>query len=385
MQFLMRQFQRQLGQLLRVGFSMTLCFFQPAYAGIIEGIKRMNTDTLTWHVHVVDKQGSVVPAVTIWRLIPDGQPSINTELMQRLVHRYGKDADFVQHDVHPNLLVNYSDKEGEFIHSDVVSYHKSPEVITIYAVIKKGYLPKVVSDVALKNTTHELKIVLDSDPAARPDLRMLQFDLIRAEAYIPAANAVERMQENRGQTIELAQQKLRVLAQTLEKERQYDLASAIYYNLAYLPSVDTVRRADGQELIFGYTNGYESSNERRKADMDRALELNRSNPNLLLKRLRKNYGNEDLKLLPLPELEAYLQKVEEFISANPERIWPTVSFLQPQYQRLKMYDKACMALRRSYRFEPTFLSQSLWNISLDELNKKAAAASYRGAACVLEP
>jgi hypothetical protein len=361
-----------------------LCSFEPAHAGLLEGIKKMNTDTLTWRLHVLDKQGHIVPAVTVWRMIPNGQPLINTELMQRLVRRYGKEADFVQNEVHPNLIVNYSNKDGVLLINDTVTYHKSPDVSTIYAVIKRGYLPTVVSDVAIKNTTHELTIVLDIDPAAKVDAQMLQFDLIRAQAHIPAVTAAERMQSEHRQVIQQAQQQLRILAKTLENNSQFDLASAVYYNLAYFPSVDTVRNADGRELIIGYTNAYVSSNPQRKADMEKALELNRTNPNLLLRNIRRRYGADNLASLSSSELEAYIQNVEAFISSNPEAIWPRLIFLQPQYQRLKMYDKACKALKRSYQFEPTFLSQSSWDISLNDLNKDAKASGYQGGACVLE-
>jgi hypothetical protein len=371
----------------------TLCFglalfnASTAQAGFLELIKKMNTDTLTWRVHVVDKQGHAIPAPTVWRIIPNGNDQENVDLMQRMVRRYAADADFIKNNVHPSLLVNYANKDGVFIDTDIVNYHKTSDITTIYAVIKRGYIPTVLSDVAHKNMTHDVTIVLESDTKAQVDIRMLQLDLIRASAYIPAATGVEIMQEDRRQILLQAHQKLRNLAQSLEQDHQDDMASAAYYNLAYLPSVDVIKKADGSEAIIGYANGYTPDNPQRKADKIKATELNRSNPNILMGIFERNLGisSKNYFQLSSPERKAYIEYTEKLIQQHGERIWPIiVRSIVYQYQGEGLYAEACSALKRAYQFEPTYQAGSEWASLLNRLNKEASRAGYQGQSCNIE-
>ena len=76
--------------------------------------------------------------------------------MQRLVRRYSFDKDFVMNTmVHPNLMVSYVNKDGYFLHSDTVNYHRNSDVTTIYAVLKRGYLPTIVPVMLLARTPRE--------------------------------------------------------------------------------------------------------------------------------------------------------------------------------------------------------------------------------------
>ncbi len=363
-----------------------LCFTNSSYAGLPELIKKMNTDTLTWRVHVVDKQGHPVPAPIVWRLIPNSRPYINKELMERLVRRYASDADFVQHEVHPNLMVDYADKEGLFIDTDSVTYHKSSNITTIYAVIKRGYLPTIVSDIAHKNTTHDVTISLNIDETAHINPQMLQFDLLRAQAHIPAASGQEIMQEERRQILLKTQQELRSLAQELERTKQYDLASAVYYNLAYLPSVDTIQKPDGTAMIIGYTNGYSAEKPQRRTDREKAMDLNKSNPNLIMHSFEKEIGVTSKNYFQYSSIQRkqYIEYVEKLIGQYGEKLWPIVmGSIIYQYQGEGMYAQACSSLNRAYRFEPTYKNMENWQNILNSLNHDALKAGYQGEPCTL--
>lgn len=355
-----------------------------AQAGLTKIIRKINTDTLTWRVHVVDKLGRVIPAPTVLRLIPNGNDQENVGLMQRIARRYAGDADFLKKNVHPSLLVDYGDTDGIFVDTDVLNYHKKPEVVTIYAAIKRGYVPTIISDVARKNTTRDITIVLEPDNSVRVDDRMLEFDLIRASAYISATTGAERMQESRRKILLHANQQLRHLAQRLEQEDQMDMASAVYYSLAYLPSVDVIRQANGSDVIVGFTNGYTPDNPQRKADWMRAAELNRSNPNMLIEIFCKNLGIWEKNYLQFSssERKAYIEYVEKMIKQTGERIWPEiVHSLIYQYQGEGRFVEACSALNRSYEFEPTFHDDVAWMKLLSRLNHEAGRAGDQSKVC----
>jgi hypothetical protein len=355
-----------------------------AQADLTEIIRKMNTDTLVWRVHVTDSQGLPVPGATIWRIIPNGNQQENVELMQRLVRRYSFDKDFVMNTmVHPSLMVSYANKDAYYLHSDTVNYHKSNDVTTIYAVLKRGYLPTIVSDVARKNTTHELTITLQPDPSAIVEKPMLQFDLLRAQAYMPAASAVERMQEDRRQSLLWTQQELRGLANDLEQEKKFDLASAVYYNLAYLPSIDVVRKPDGSEMVVGYSNGYDNMKPQRKADMDKALELNQSNPNLSQLKLMRSFPGEDLGRPSQEQRQNYISLIEAHIRREPERIWPRAYFVSYQYLDDGLYTEACSALNRVYDFEPTYCDEKAWKSHLATHVWRAKKGGYSGPVCTI--
>lgn len=368
----------------RAFIAACVLFSGVAQADLTETIRKMNTDTLVWRVHVTDPQGLPVPGATIWRIIPNGNQRENVELMQRLVRRYSFDKDFVMNTmVHPSLMVSYVNKDGYFLHSDTVNYHKSSDVTTIYAVLKRGYLPTIVSDVARKNTTRELSITLQPDPSAVVDKSMLQFDLLRAQAHMPAANAAERMQEDRRQILLRTQQELRGLANTLEQEKKFDLASAVYYNLAYLPSVDVVRKPDGSEMIVGYTNGYDKNKPQRKADMDKALDLNQSNPNLTISKLQRSFPGENLGRVSSSQRISYIDLVEAMIKKSPERIWPINYFVSYEYLADGRYAEACAALNRAYNFEPTYKDEEGWDRTLGYYVSSAKKAGYQGETCTI--
>ncbi|HNE21176.1 MAG TPA: hypothetical protein PLE72_11425 [Azospira sp.] len=361
-----------------------LLLSEMAQADWTEVIRRMNTDTLVWRVNIVDSLGNPLPGATVWRMIPNGNQRKSLDLMQRLVRRYAFDQDFVMNTtVHPSLMVSYANSEGVFVESDNVNYHKSNDVTTIYAVLKRGYLPTILSDVARKNTTHEHTITLQPDPSAKVDQRMLQFDLIRAQAYMPAANAAERMQEDRRQLLLRTQQELRSLAQALEQDKQYDLASAVYYNLAFLPSVDVVRQPNGSEVIVGYTNGYDEKKVQRKTDMDKAQDLNQTNPNLIRKKMMRSFPGEDLGRLSPAQRQGYISLVEAQIRREPERVWPNVYFVSYQYLDEGLYAEACSALNRAYQFEPTYCDDNQWRSHLRFHVSQAKKAGYPGEVCTI--
>ena len=285
--------------------------------------------------------------------------------------------------LHTPLMVSYAGEDGYFLDSDTVNYHKSSDVTTIYAVLKRGYLPTIVSDVARKNTTHELTIILQPDPSAIVEKPMLQFDLLRAQAHMPAVNAAERMQEDRRQILLRTQQELRGLANTLEQERKFDLASAVYYNLAYLPSVDVVRKPDGSEVIIGYTNGYDKNKPQRKADMDKALDLNPSNPNLIRLKLMRTFPSENLGRPSQEQRQSYISLVEEHIKREPERVWPGAYFVSYQYLGNGLYAEACAALHRAYDFEPTYCDEKEWRAHLETHVLRAKKGGYLGPVCTI--
>lgn len=355
-----------------------------AHADWADIVRQMRTDTFTWRMRIVDASGQQVPAATLWVLDVDDKKGRDQALMERMVRRYAEDADFVQFSDAPgHFVVMRADANGELVDQETCIC-ESRSMTRAYAAIKRGYQAKVVVVTVNKNSPVDVTIPLSPDSAAKVDPRMLEFDRLRAGGHDTGAASNTIMQQDRMLADRAVNQAIRIIAQSLEQDKQLDLASAVYYNLAYLPSVDSVVMPDGHEQIVGYTNGYSDRNPQRKADMEKAIALNQSLPRMKLQKFITDKFHTKFSELTPDELTLYLEEAENLIKKYNDKLWPVDYSLAIHYQRLGLFDKACHALKRSRKFEPTYLEDDgigSWNEKLQWLNKNAAKAGYTGEAC----
>jgi len=360
---------------------LALCAPLSACAG---GLADMLRDKIIYEIQVVDMHGRPIPAATIWWMLPEDRSFETPELMERLLRRYATDADFVQSTaLHPSLLVDRTDKNGlALIQVDGGGVEGHSRVVAYFAALKRGYHSAFVQDTARTNTTHSITIRLDSKANAQVDARMLAFDLLRAPT--PSGGP---MSEERHQYLQGVQQRLRALAQELEEEQLFDEASAVYYNLAYLPSVETMLAPDGRETIVGFTNGYDERNPQRRADLERAIALNRSTPYLLLSKTVLEVHAQGGLVGPKQSAarQKYIRATEDIISRYPERLWPKdFSTVFYAYMNEGLYNESCSAFKRAYEFEPSYQSPKLWHSELKRLNAKISKENTSCGPCKVE-
>jgi tetratricopeptide (TPR) repeat protein len=181
--------------------------------------------------------------------------------------------------------------------------------------------------------------------------------------------------------------KIRALAQALEQDNQPDLASALYYNLAFMSAVESIVMPDGQEKLIGYSFDYVPSNPQRKADYDKAFALNLSTPHLSHFKFRtKAEPQADADADRLARLRARVSDGEREFALDGERLWPSDYWLTYSYTNLGMFDKACEWLKRIREFEPTALRDTggrigSWDMELQLLNDAATRANFAGEQC----
>ena len=341
--------------------------------------------SFTTHIHIVDINGKPIPADTLWIVELNEKKGYDQDMLKRMVRRYADDADFVQFaDGLGHFSVLRTDLKGEYVDTKSCKCDDRSRT-TVYAAIKRGYSPKIVSVTVEKDSSSEVKIALEKDPDAKIDPRMLELDLLRAGSHSVGESGDKIMQSNRLQADREANLRIRNLAQQLEQENKLDLASAVYYNLAFLPSVDTVTLADGQEKIVGYTNGYSDRNPQREADIRKSIELNQSTPHFLFVKYRKKYFHADRTPLTVSERKSLLDGVEKFIDKYGEKMFPIDSFLSSSYLQIGDFKMACFSIKRSKEFERTQLSDDdhfgSWGYELKQINQAATKAGYEGASC----
>lgn len=376
----------QLSKLLRAMLLVWLTFLgSGAHADWADMVRQMRTGTFTWRIRVVDEAGRLIPAATLWAVDVDETNGRNQAFLERMVRRYAVDADFVQFAAEPShFVVIRTALDGKLNDIDSCICETRSSMLRAYAAIKRGYLPKMLSVTANRNSSVDVTIALSVDPDAKVDPRMLELDRLRASAHATGAASNAIMQQDRMVADRSVNQKIRALAQALEQDNQPDLASAVYYNLAYLPAVDSVVTPDGQEKIIGYTNGYSDRNPQRKADLDKAIELNQSVPILLDAKFRKATWSLDTSTLHLDWSKALIVEREKMIVQNGERLWPILYSIAPIYIKLGLFEKACQSLKRSRAFEPTYKKADglySWEYELLDLNKAATKAGYTGEEC----
>ena len=364
-----------------------LLYAGTAGAQLTDTIREMRTTTFAWHIKLVDTQGQPIPAGTLWAMNLNPEKLHNTALMERMVHRYAADNDFIQFSNEPGPFIALRfGRNGEFRKQDSCICEKK-ETTNIYAVLKRGYKPKVFSATVRKNSTSETTITLESDPQSRVDSRMLEMDLLRAGTHSPAQEGRSIMN---GETViadRAVNQQMRALAQSLEADKQLELASAVYYSLAYLPSVITIARSNGKEEIVGFSNGYSDKNPQSKADLKKALDLNQSTPTFSLSKARYAARKESALKGVKATKEDWIQMnqvTEEYIKKYGERLWPK-DYSLFVFEDLGLWEKGCFVLKRAKAFEPTRYDDDdtlySWGDRLQSLNKNAGKAGYTGPPC----
>jgi pentatricopeptide repeat protein len=352
--------------------------------GCAGGLANMLRDKIVYNIQVLDMQGRPVPAATIWWMLPADRSYVSPELMARLLGRYAADADFVQSTtLHPSLLVNRTDQNGRAViqvgEGDV---HGKDQVIGYFAALKRGYHPTFVQDVARPNTTRSITIKLEPEPNAQANERMLAFDLLMAPSPTGGIMSTERYEY-----LESVQKRMRTLALDLEREQRFDEASVVYYNLAYLPSVETIRSGNGDEVIVGYTNGYDGGKPQRRADRERAIALNHNTPEIVLDKTLLEVHAAGGLVGPKQSAmrQRFIRATEEMIRRYPERIWPmTYISVIHAYTNEGRYSEACTAFKRAFQFEPGYKSKKNWRSLLQELNNDIANKNAPCGPCLVD-
>lgn len=324
-------------------------------------------DSVSYDILVIDEQGRQIPHATVWVWGADvKRPDVRPEDLSRLVRRYAADADFVfSGRLHPHLWVLHTGAQGtiRFSQGDT-EIHGFKRVRTSFAGLKRGYQPVQVDDDAANNSRRKIVLKLRQDSAADVDPGMEELDLIRALAD-PGNDEEDPMSGDRDRRLQDANRRLRELAARLEKDGRADDAAAVYYNLAFLPSVDFGRNSAGAPVVVGYTNGFDDRNPQRVADRRRARSLGRNHPVLEFETLFESYESRNVLELGLaansPLRRAYAADIERLIQLRGERLWPRVyAPLEAMYSTERQFAEGCGALRRWHEFEPTYYDTAGW-------------------------
>jgi hypothetical protein len=319
---------------------------------------------------VVGERGEPVDGATIWFLCETARRrDLRVEDMQRMTRRYYRDVDFIfEKSLHPELLIQRTHATGiaKIVMDDSDRGKLSSMRISI-AVIKRGWIPEVLSSTGRDGQKIKLEVRLKRDPSWASDPRLEQLDHLRA---IAEAGLTEEM-SLRSQTllVDIGTQ-LRKLAKELENEGLSDAAAAVYYNLAYLPSVTVDSDPSGGIALRGYSRGFDDSSKQRVTDRARAWTLVRERPALEYQRVLETHKANGLMGGPSDSRESvrreYLAITERFFRDYPEQMWPTFHVLPAYiYGAQGNPDQACTALREFFEIEPSFNDEAGWKHRLE--------------------
>lgn len=370
-----------------------------ANAGIGDFFEKMFAIKNTYEFTVTDQQGKPIPNVVVWESHRGAEyPNLTLATFQRFARRYAVDADYVidvTSSPHRWMATHYGTPDGKVIFelNNIGEHDKNLKSIhTFLVVVKRGYQPVVLEDDSA-NRRRKFEVQLTpNDEAVNP--LMLEFDQYRAEAQ--NSRQLGMMAPERVQLLSQLQTKLRNIAQQLEQQNQPDLAARVYYNLAYLPSVDFFRDNQGNLLGSGFTNGYEARVPQRYADYTKAMELNQSVPYMRWNRLDEIYEDQGEWRGPNNAIrtEKFLAESLAIKQQHGERLWPYFyQRLFDVYSSTGRHDEACAMLKELYQFEPDYKSPKGWareQISYESgqsfnVNGKAFDPAFIPKRCLLSP
>jgi hypothetical protein len=349
----------------RLSYATTLLIFAMvtwtnfARAGLLD-------DSMTYDIRVVDENSRGIEGATVWVLGDDVmRTDLRPEDLARLVKRYAPDADFVfGNNLHGELLVLRTSRDGTVrLKNEDTEVGGLKRIHASFAGLKRGYLPAQVDDISPNNAHRHIVLRLKRDSTADIDPRMAELDMIRAQAW---QQWRDPMSAERDRTLRELESRLRSLASALEKDGRMDDAAALYYNLAYLPSVDIERNESGVVIARGYTNGFDDRAPRRVADRKRAWQLATAHPILEYDAMLDSYKARGLMVMAhakdAPLREEYIADTEALIRRYGERLWPSVHLLlERAYVANGNFEAGCRSLRARHDFEPSLETAEGWN------------------------
>ena len=344
-------------------------------------------DTLQLELQVTGEGGAPLAGAVVWYVggPPNAQrgTGLNAAAITRMAQRYFDQGDFLNVNDLPGAVFERTDLVGIYLDHRETGGLPDKRYPYIFVATKRGYSPQVVEGAAPLNERHTVKLQLRRDPQQMVDPRMEEFDRLLAQART-AAPGEDLTGEVRMRKLADLNQKVRVLAKTLEADGRFDDASAVYWALADFPDVVRINAPDGTTKIAGYRNG--RSDTESEVDRAHATKLNTTVPKLLIGKSMMSQGfsrtgiNDSIKGL------AYLKAFEELASgAAREQLLPT-QYWTAIYQALKWStpDKACDLLQRAYRFEPTTMALEKWWDFIDDIDKRRKELKLSQSNCVIE-
>jgi hypothetical protein len=211
---------------------------------------------------------------------------------------------------------------------------------------------------------------LELNPAARADARLERLDHLRAFAHAIINSPGDLLTEANERELREIGTELRKLASELEKEGAADAAAAVYYNLAYLPTVTVEENRSDGTMRREYTTGFHADSPQKVADRAAAWRLVKSHPAVSYQAVLEKYKSEGLLGGPTAGRDAvrkaYLADSEKFFDAYAAQAWPIFHVLPWQmYGALGQADRACEALRTFHAFEPSYYTANRWRKQLE--------------------
>jgi len=304
-------------------------------------------------IQVVDAQNRPVPYATVWVGRFDEDPAALAGFMRREAARAGTAYDFVV-DVSHSVIVHTNAQGRVEFEDNVDDRDRSGHTRLELVAYKRGFQAAFAGLDAKRGSRPPVTLRLISDPAQAVEPRMELLD----RAYAIASDAVDAgTTESNRETIEDLVRRLRELALQFEREGSNELASAIYFNLAYLPAVDIFKDEYGRVVASGYTNGFDERNPQRVADRARAVELS---PNLLPMRQLRIRGLLQAAHRPGTYAEpvatrAALREAEKLIQEYPHTVPADVlHMVYMGYWSIEDDEASCRWLRAFYAYEPAY-------------------------------
>lgn len=347
------------------------------YAGVVDTVTNMFNSKIQYQVSVVDEQNQPVPYATLWFMYAyKSAPERSVADMARLVERYAPDYDIASVDARAlhSVHVYFSDIKGVYREELLENNFKGIRALpVIIGALKRGYKPIAFAKTMPVGSSHKVVLQLQKEPVEKFDPRLLELDEIRSEVgnIFPNWSGEERLAH-----VDRMNERLTHLAQTFEKEGKRNEAALVYYNLAYLPSVDRAIRPDGKIQIIGYTRGYDEKSPARKANLAKALSLGADIPQLRCQalidsfvaqggRIWNDQSKKSLRIQLISDLEACLK------TANG-RVFPYVFlFMSQLYSYVGNPAMACTTLQRAYSFEPSAYEASRWPKIFEDVEYRA--------------
>lgn len=346
-----------------------VCIIQPVQAGLLGKVGAIFDKKIEYRVSVVDEQGKHVPYATLWFLfVFIGKEERSLTDMQRLQTRYAIDYDatalgnnYPIDGIHKRFA-NFKGAHAEELQEN--SFEGRNELRMLVGALKRGYRVGAVEKTMPVGSQNEIVIRLQKDDSQVFDSRLLLLDEVRFEVgkAMPEWNMAQR-----ADFVDRQYARLKQLAEIFEQEGKREEAAMVYFNLAYLPSIERMRGYDGKEQIIGFSRDYDEKSPRRKADLEKALALGAENPYLRARKLIDDFKDKRGRIWAdqSPELtlirQQFIRDMEQHLSLAKERVLPeALRLLADTYLYVGNPHKACEMLTRLYRFEPRAYVAQNW-------------------------
>jgi hypothetical protein len=314
------------------------------------------SDSMTYDIRVVDENSRPIPFASVW-VISDtvDRSDLRPADLARLVRRYADDVDFIFINSIYDIWVLRTGQDGTVRYElEDTEVHGLRRIRASFAGLKRGFRPAQFDDDARNNSHRSITLRMQSSPADKFEPRLEEMYRIRAMGMALPDNSTR---DDRRRLLQECDARLRALAADLEKDSHPDDAAAVYYNLAYLPSVDVVRDESGAETVVGFTNSFDEHDPRRVADRRRAWQLSRDHPMMEYDAMFDSYDARGLMYTGKEEnaalRQAYIADTENMIARYGERLWPwAYALLWRMHNANGEYEAGCRALRQFHDFDP---------------------------------